>query len=75
MRDMVGSAWVLDARGHPLGDAKAALDLAQSQNPAVRSRPPSNLTTTFLPATGDRPGSGSIGSFMAGVAFLNAALF
>jgi hypothetical protein len=28
------------------------------------------LTTTFLPATGDRPDSGSIGSFMAGVAFL-----
>jgi hypothetical protein len=24
---------------------------------------------------GDRPGSGSIGSFMAGVAFLNVALF
>src|SRR3954464_5677282 len=28
--------------------------------------PPSNLATTALPDTGDRPGSGSIGSFMAG---------
>ena len=36
MRDMVGSARVLDAGGHALGDAKAALDLAQSQNTAVR---------------------------------------
>jgi hypothetical protein len=39
--------------------------------PSDDSRPPSNLTTTFLPATGDRPDSGGIGSFMAGVAFLN----
>ena len=37
---MVGSARVLDAGGHPLGDAKAALDLAQSQNPAVGGKPP-----------------------------------
>jgi hypothetical protein len=36
---MVASARVLDAGGHPLGDAKAALDLAQSQNPAVRRQP------------------------------------
>jgi len=40
LRDMVGSARVLDAGGHPLGDAKAALDLAQSQNPAVGGKPP-----------------------------------
>jgi hypothetical protein len=42
-----------------------------------KSRRPkkANLTTTFLPATGDRPGSGSIGSVMAGVAFLKVALF
>jgi len=31
---------------------------------------PSNLATMALPETGDRPGSGSIGSFMAGVVFL-----
>ena len=36
MRDVVGSAQVNDAGGHALGDAQAALDLAQSQNPAVR---------------------------------------
>ena len=73
---MVASARVLDAAGDALGDAKSALDLAQSQNPAVGGKPPpSNLTTTFLPATGDRPGSGSVGSFMAGVAFLKVALF
>ena len=40
MRDMVGSARVLDAGGHALGDAKSALDLAQSQNPAVGGKPP-----------------------------------
>ena len=39
MRDVLGSAWVLDAGGHALGDAKAPLDLAQSQNPAVRGKP------------------------------------
>jgi hypothetical protein len=38
--------------------------------PSDDSRPPSNLATIVLPETGDRPGSGSIGSFMAGVAFL-----
>ena len=32
------------------------------------SSPPSNFATTVLPQTGDRPGSGSIESFMAGVA-------
>ncbi len=36
--------------------------------PSDDSRPPSNLATTVLPETGDRPGSGSIGSLMAGVA-------
>ena len=36
MRDVVGSARVLDAGGHALGDAEAALDLAQSQDSAVR---------------------------------------
>jgi hypothetical protein len=40
---------------YPLGDAKASLHLAQSQNPAVRrQQPPSNLATTALPPTGDK---------------------
>jgi len=43
--------------------------------PSDDRRPPSNLTTTFLPETGERPGSGSIGSLIAGVAFLKVALF
>jgi hypothetical protein len=33
--------------------------------PSDASRPPSKVTITLLPATGDRPDSGSIGSFMA----------
>ena len=40
MRDVVGSARVPNAAGHALGDAKAAFDLAQSQNPAVKGKPP-----------------------------------
>src|SRR4051794_41193501 len=38
-----------------------------STPPSDDNSPPSNLATTALPAMGDRPGSGSIGSFMAGV--------
>jgi hypothetical protein len=34
--------------------------------PSDDSSPPSNLATIVLPKTGDRPGSGSIGSAMAG---------
>ena len=37
---------------------------------ASARRPPSNLATIVLPETGDRLGSGNIGSFMAGRAFL-----
>src|SRR5260370_28932306 len=40
--------------------------------PSDDSRPPSNLTTTGLPLTDDKPGSGSIESFMAGVGFLKS---
>src|SRR4051794_21179573 len=39
-----------------------------STPPVDDNSPPSNLATTDLPDTGDRPSSGSIGSFMAGVA-------
>ena len=39
-----------------------------STPPLDDNSPPSNLATTDLPDTGDRPGSGCIGSFMAGVA-------
>src|SRR3954447_696026 len=39
-----------------------------SPPPSDDNSPPSNGATTALPATGDRPGSGSIGSFMAGAA-------
>ena len=38
--------------------------------PSDDSSPASNLTTTGLPEMEDRPGSGSIGSTMAGVARL-----
>ena len=72
----------LEARGSSM---QAAIRSATRRRPSIsrkvkippseESRPPSNLTTTFLPATGDRPASGSIGSFMAGVAFLKVALF
>src|SRR5215207_7508559 len=34
--------------------------------PSDDNSPPSNLATTALPATGDSPGSGSVGSVMAG---------
>ena len=36
VRDLVRRARVFDAGGHAIGDAKALLDLAQNQNPAVR---------------------------------------
>ena len=59
MRDLVGRTRILDAGGKTLGYAQTQLDLAW---------PPSNLATTDLPATGDRPGSVGIRSDMAGVA-------
>src|SRR4051794_41839925 len=37
-----------------------------STPPSDDNSPPSNLATTALPDTGDRLGSGSVGSFMAG---------
>ena len=40
--------------------------------PSDDSRPPSNLTTTGLPEADDRPGSGSIESFMADAARLKS---
>ena len=40
--------------------------------PSDDSRPPSNLTTTGLPEADDRPGSGSVGSFMANAARLKS---
>jgi len=40
--------------------------------PSEESKPPSNLTSTCLPETGDNPGNGNIGSFMAGVASLKS---
>lgn len=36
--------------------------------PSDDKSPPSNLATTDLPLTGDRPGNGSVGLVMAGVA-------
>jgi hypothetical protein len=69
VRDQIRRARVFDTRRHAISDAKALLHLAQNHNPAVRrQRPPSNLATIALPETADSPGSGSIGSFMAGVA-------
>jgi len=43
-----------------------------STPPFDDSNPPSNLTSTRLPPTGDRPGSGSVASFMAGAARLKS---
>ena len=55
-----GYARVNHAGGKRIGDAKALLDLAQNKMPASDdSSPPSNLATTVLSPTGDRPGSGS----------------
>ncbi len=68
VHDLVGRARIVDAGGQPLGDTQPLLDLAQHQHARRRTTagPPSNRATTDLPDTGDRPGSGSIGSFMAG---------
>ncbi len=40
--------------------------------PSDDNSPPSNLATTALPSTGDKPASGNIGSVMAGVASLKS---
>src|SRR5271165_627753 len=40
--------------------------------PSDDNKPPSNLTSTRLPETGDNPGNGNIGSFMAGAASLKS---
>lgn len=76
MRDLLRRARIDDAGGHAFGDAKTLLDLAQNQHAGVRAsddnNPPSNWATIFLAPTGDKPGSGSIGLVMAGVAFLKS---
>ncbi len=71
--DLLRRPRINQARGEPIGDLELLFDLAQRQNATVRRKhPPSNLTTTDLPETDDKPGSGSIGSFMAGVAQLKS---
>src|ERR1039457_4144802 len=40
--------------------------------PSDDNKPPSNLTPTRLPETGDNPGNGNIGSFMAGAVSLKS---
>ena len=40
--------------------------------PSDDNSPPSNLATTALPSTGDKPASGNIGLVMAGVASLKS---
>ena len=72
VRDLIRHARVFNTRSHAIGDAKPLLHLAQNKNAAVRRQQTSIEfgDDCVLPETGDRPGSGSIGSFMAGVAFL-----
>src|SRR5208282_6067464 len=73
VRDLIRRARVHQAAGETIGDAKALLHFAQRHNAAVRRRkPPSNLTSTRLPETGDNPGNGNIGWGMAGVASLKS---
>ena len=67
VRDLIGIAGVHDAGGEPVGEAKALFDLAQRQNAAIRRKQTAiKFDYDRLPA--HRPGKGSIGSFMAGVA-------
>jgi hypothetical protein len=71
VRDLIRHARVFDTGSHAIGEAKPLLHLRKTSiPPSDDSRPPSNLATIVSPETGDGPGSGGIGSFMAGVAFL-----
>ena len=73
MGDQRRIARIVEASGQPLRNAEPALDLAQHQHPASDdSEPPSKQAFTDRPATGDRPGSGNVGSSMAGAAFREA---
>src|SRR5208282_4714735 len=38
VRDLIGIAWVHDAGGEPVGEAKALFDFAQRQNAAIRRK-------------------------------------
>ena len=68
VHDLLRRARVLDAGGQTLGDTKSLLDLAQGQQAAIRRQQAAVETShDGLPPTGDRPGSGSIESIMAGV--------
>ncbi|MBU6529228.1 hypothetical protein JMJ47_003987 (plasmid) [Methylocystis sp. MJC1] len=58
---------IADRADSQLGNAQPSFDFAQQQNAAIRGQK-SNLATTTMPETGDKPKSGSVGSFMAGVA-------
>ena len=71
VRDLIGRARVFDARAMRSATRRRCSTSRKTKiPPSDDSRPPSNLATIVLPETGDRPGSGSIGSFMAGVVFL-----
>ena len=62
MRDGPGSARVLDAGGQAIAmPSRHSTSRRAKRPPSEESRRPSNRATNRLPATGDRPGSGSIG--------------
>jgi hypothetical protein len=69
-----GARWsTRQAASQTIGDPETFFHLPQRQNATVRrQQPPSNLATTALPSTGDKPASGDIGSVMAGAGFLKS---
>src|SRR3981081_4530231 len=67
VRDLIWCALILDPASKTISDAQPLLDLAQHQPPSDDNKPPSNVATTDLPETGDRPGNGSVELIMADV--------
>lgn len=60
---------IADRADSQLGNAQPSFDFAQQQNAAIRGQKSNLATTTMhMPQMGDNPKSGSVGSFMAGVA-------
>ena len=66
--------WIDHAGGEPIRDPEERSSTSRNTRtpPSDDKSPPSNLTTTDLPETDDRPGNGSVGSFMAGMARLKS---
>lgn len=67
MDDLVRAARIIDAARQTSATRSRFSTSARARTPLLDDSMPSKRATTDLPRTDDKPVSGSVGSFMAGV--------